>query len=125
MYDFRLMRTSWLRRSTGWMTGAAGAALLVLGVPSAAVAGGPACAAAKEPIPAAMAYAKGDFADAETLYQQALLQVPKDADLTAGLARARLRQGKVAEAETTVTEALAAVAEVGSAADGTGGGGAA
>ena len=83
------------------------AGLLMLCLPPVARAKAPACAAAKEPIPAAMAYAKGDFADAETLYGQALLQAPKDADLSAGLARARLRQGKIAEAETTVTEALA------------------
>ena len=65
------------------------------------------CAAAADPIPAAMAYAKGDFADAETLYQQALLQQPRNSDLRAGLARAQLRQGKIPEAEATVTEALA------------------
>ncbi len=108
MYDFGLMGPSCLRRRTCWMKRAAGVGLLVLGLPLAARAEAPACAAAKDPIPAAMAYAKGDFADAETLYQQALLQTPKDADLSAGLARARLRQGKIAEAETTVTNALAA-----------------
>ena len=50
---------------------------------------------------------RGDFGDAEVLYQQALVQAPKDAELTAGLTRARLRQGKVAEARTTVTDGLA------------------
>ena len=106
MYDFGLMGPSFLQRTTSWMRGAAVAGLLLCR-PLAAKAGAPACAAAKDPIPAAMAYAKGDFADAETLYQQALPQAPKDAALSAGLARARLRQGKIAEAETTVAEALA------------------
>ena len=83
------------------------AVLAGLLVPTMTSGQGRACAAAKDPVPAAMAYAKGDFADAELLYQQALVQAPKDAELTAGLARARLRQGKVAEARTTVEEGLA------------------
>ncbi len=78
-------------------------------VPVRASGQGAACAAAVAPVPAAMAYAKGDFGDAEVLYQQALVQAPKDAEMTAGLARARLRQGKVAEAAATVADGLASV----------------
>ena len=56
--------------------------------------------------PAEMAFAQGDMADAENLFQQALLHQPQDPQLIAGMARTRLRLGKLEEATTAVRAAL-------------------
>src|SRR5580693_1133532 len=72
--------------------------------------------------PAETAYNNADFAQAETLYTQALGQQPHDSALSAGLVRVLLREGKFAEASAAVNSipaesqhsavALTALAEV-------------
>ena len=56
--------------------------------------------------PAEMAFAQGNMADAEVLFQQALLREPGDARLIAGMARTRLRLGKLDEAAAAVRAAI-------------------
>lgn len=56
--------------------------------------------------PAEMAFAQGNMADAEDLFQQALLRQPGDPQLIAGMARTRLRLGKLEEAATAVRAAV-------------------
>ena len=56
--------------------------------------------------PAEMAFAQGNMADAEDLFQQALLRQPGDPQLIAGMARTRLRLGKMEEAATAVRSAV-------------------
>src|SRR5208337_790095 len=70
----------------------------------------PTCpAVADRPVAAAdTAYSEGRYADAEGLYQQALVQNPQDAELAAALVRTLLHENKVTLASTQATAALAA-----------------
>ena len=70
----------------------------------------PACSpvAARAATPADTAYSEGRYADAESLYQQALAGSPQDADLSAALVRTLLHENKVAQAYTQANTALAA-----------------
>jgi tetratricopeptide (TPR) repeat protein len=70
----------------------------------------PACSAvADRPLTAAdTAYGDGRYADAESLYRQALAQNPQDVELSAALARTLLHVGKVSQASTQANSALAA-----------------
>jgi len=70
----------------------------------------PACPAiaAHPATPADTAYSEGRFADAESLYQQALAQQPQDVELSAALVRTLLHEGKVSQASTQADTTLAA-----------------
>jgi tetratricopeptide (TPR) repeat protein len=57
--------------------------------------------------PADTAYLNGEYASAENLYAQALAQKPQDAELSAGLVRTLLHEGKNAEAATQATGSVA------------------
>jgi len=58
--------------------------------------------------PADAAYSDGRYAEAESLYQQALAQNPQDAELSAALVRTLLHEGKVSQASTQANAAVAA-----------------
>jgi tetratricopeptide (TPR) repeat protein len=70
----------------------------------------PACSpvAARAATPADTAYSEGRYADAESLYRQALAGSPQDADLSAALVRTLLHENKVAQAYTQANTAVAA-----------------
>jgi len=70
----------------------------------------PACPsiAATPASPADSAYSEGRYADAESLYQQALAQQPQDVELSAALVRAFLHEGKVSQASKQVDTTVAA-----------------
>ena len=55
---------------------------------------------------AELAERAGDPADAETAYRRALKLLPDDVDATSGLAHVLQQQGKLAEADTVVSEGL-------------------
>ena len=57
--------------------------------------------------PADTAYVNGEYASAEGLYTQALAQKPQDAEVSAGLVRTLLHEGKIAEAATQATSSVA------------------
>ncbi len=88
----------------GWI------AAVVLIHATAARAQVPACpaVAARTATPADAAYGDSRYADAESLYQQALTQSPQDADLSAALVHTLLHEGKVAEALAQANAMLAA-----------------
>ena len=58
--------------------------------------------------PAETAYSDGRYADAESLYQQALAQSPQDLELSAALVRTLMHEGKVSQASTQASAAVAA-----------------
>lgn len=76
----------------------------------AAISQAPACkpAATHGSTPAEDAYAQGDYAQAETLYMQALSENQDDERLGASLVQTFLREGKIAEAANRATRLSAA-----------------
>ncbi len=88
----------------GWITA------VVLIHATAARAQAPACpaVAARAVTPADAAYDYSRYAEAESLYQQALTQSPQNIDLSAALVHTLLHEGKVAEASAQANAMLAA-----------------
>ena len=62
---------------------------------------------ARPATPADTAYSEGRYADAETLYGQALAQRPQDVELSAALVHTSLHEGKISQASAQVNSILA------------------
>ncbi|MDR3773432.1 MAG: retropepsin-like aspartic protease [Terracidiphilus sp.] len=84
-------------------------AAVLLGTAASVCAQAPVCPAVAQrtATPADVAYGDSRYADAESFYEQALTQSPRDADLSAALVHTLLHEGKVAEALAQANAALA------------------
>ena len=82
-------------------------AMLLAGLSVPAAADSCHIVAAHPPSDTEKAILRGEYAQAETLYRDALASKPGDPALIAGLVRALLRQEKVSDADTVVKAALA------------------
>jgi len=93
-------RPEWI----GWI------AVVLLCAVASVCAQAPACPAVTDhpATPADTAYSEGRYADAESLYQQAVAQRPQDAALSAALVHTLLHEGKITQASTQANAILAA-----------------